>query len=130
MYQRYIKPGDSVLPIIWGPTGGAFMWQAEDHMYWSMADGAWVFLPIPGWQSKITDDLWDNWPHPGDGPRLKALIIKRRVSEVVIEDQSITTYPVTRWRQVATQAGLKVTANVGGVTVYRVPSTWWAHPTS
>ena len=124
MYERYIKPGDSVLPVIWGPTGEATMWQAEDHMYWSLADGDWVYSPIPGWKNKLTNDLWANDPHAGDGRRLKAMIVKRHISEIVLQDQSTTPYPANRWRKVVTGAGLKATAHVGGVTVYRVPSAW------
>jgi hypothetical protein len=122
MYQRYIKPGDTVLPFLWGSTGDAFMWQAEDHMYWNQANGDWVFSPV--WKGKIANDLWMNDPHAGDGPLLKAMIIKRRVSEVVIQDQRTAPYPVNRWRRTVAQAGLKVTADVGGVTVYDVPSAW------
>ena len=25
------------------------MWQAEDHMYWNMANGYWLFAPPAGW---------------------------------------------------------------------------------
>jgi hypothetical protein len=127
IYKNYIRRGDSILPMIWGPTGEAMMWQAEDHMYWSMADGDWVYSPIAGWQNKLTHDLWANDPRPGDGRRLKAMIIKRHISEVVLQDQSTTPYPANRWLKVVNGAGLKSTAAVGGVTVYRVPSAWLTH---
>jgi hypothetical protein len=121
MYKHYLKRGESVLPIRWGPSSESLMWQAEDHMYWNMANGAWQFEPPAGWLSKITDDLWLNSPRPGDGPLLKNLIIRRNVADVVVGDRSLA-----RWQQTLRGAGLRPTARVGGVVVYHVPASWLA----
>lgn len=124
LYRRYLRQGETVLPINWGQSGESFMWQAEDHMYWNMASGYWLFAPPVGWRSRVTQDLWVNSPRPGDGPLMRALLIRRHVADVVVQDDS-----AARWRQTLRGAGLRATAHVGGVTVYRVPLSWTARRT-
>ena len=115
-YKRYLHRGESILPIPWGYQGESYAWQAQDDMYWNMASGYWLFTPLASWSSKITDDLWLNQPEPGDGPRLRELLAKRHVSDVVVLDGS-----VGHWAGTLRQAGLHVTTTAGGVTLYRVP---------
>jgi hypothetical protein len=131
MYRHYIRRGQSVLPILWGPTGESFMWQAEDHMYWNMANGYWIFEPMAGWSSQVTADLWiDARPHSDDGPLLKQLISERHVSDVILQDAATGPYNPSKWRLVLSSAGLHPTAKVGGVTLYHVPASWWTSRTS
>jgi hypothetical protein len=121
MYQRYLRRGETILPINWAWSGESFMWQAEDHMYWNMANGYWTFSPPPGWGSQLADDLWVNQkPHTGDARLLRNMIIKRHVSDVVVQDDS-----VGRWRHVLQEAGLRQSAQAGGITLYRVPRAWF-----
>ena len=119
LYTRYLRPGETVLPIGWGPRGESFMWQAEDHMYWNMANGYWVYSLPAAWYSRVTEDLWVGAPHRGDGPLMKDLLIRRHVSAVVVQAGSLA-----RWQTTLRAAGLRATANVGGITVYQVPSSW------
>lgn len=123
MYKRYIKPGQSVLPIVWGYQSQSYMWQAEDRMYWNLASGYWAFRPPPGWQTAVTLDLWLNRPRSGDGPLLRALLVQRDVSDVVVQDRYVPL-----WRRTLREAGLHATAETGGVSVYRVPRAWLADP--
>lgn len=96
------------------------MWQAEDHMYWNMANGYWMFPPPPGWRSQLTMDLWvRNEARPGDAALLRAMLIKRHVSAVVVQDDS-----VARWRELIAAAGLRQRINVGGVALFPVPRVW------
>ncbi len=118
-YQHYLRPGETILPIKWGRLGESLMWQAEDHMYWKMANGYWLFGPPASWSNRVGMDLWMNHPRPGDGPLLRDMIIKRHVSDVVVENDS-----VARWQQTIRAAGLRPTARVGGITIYHVPATW------
>lgn len=121
MYRRYLGRGTTVLPINWGATGESFMWQAEDHFYWNMANGYWMFPPPPGWRNHLTADLWwhPGTPRRGDGQLLKQMIIERHVSDVVVQDDS-----VAHWQNVITTAGLGHGERVGGITLYRVPEAW------
>jgi hypothetical protein len=117
MYKRFIRKGETVLPIRWGFLSEAYMWQAEDHMYYNLASGYFMWHPL--WNTKLTNDLWNSTPKPGDGPALHAFVIKRRVSDVVVEDGQLRL-----WAPTLAAAGLRVTAAAGGVTVYHVPSSW------
>ena len=115
-YKRYLHRGESILPLPWGYEGESYVWQAHDGYYWNMASGYWLFTPLPSWSSKIVDDLWLNEPQAGDGPRFRELLVKRHVSDVVV----LGGYGKP-WARTLRQAGLRVTATVGGVTLYRVP---------
>ncbi len=118
-YQRYLKKGETILPIAWGGFSEAPMWQAEDHMYWNEANGYFLFPPPVGWRGPLTNDLWYDTPQAGDGRRLHHLLIERHVSDVVVQASEIQ-----RWAPTLLQAELKPTVTVGGVTIYHVPSAW------
>jgi hypothetical protein len=120
-YRRYLRRGESILPIPWGYTSESYAWQAQDHMYWNMANGYWVFYPLASWTNKVTDALWWNEPRTSDGPLLRDLIVKRHVADVVVLDSYIAL-----WGRTLQAAGLHVTARVGGVTLYHVPRGWSA----
>jgi hypothetical protein len=125
-YKHYLRRGESVLPLPWGYQTEAYVWQAHDDMYWNIAGGYWLFFPPASWSSKLTLDLWHDQPTAGDGPPLRALLVKRHVSDVIVQNGYGKL-----WGPTLRQAGLRVTAAVGGVTVYHVPSTWLAQrPTS
>jgi hypothetical protein len=121
MYTHYLRRGATILPIPWGFSSESYMWQVEDHMYWSEASGYWLFKPSPAWTTPLTKDLWLNSPTAGDGPQLRALLRKRDVSDVVV----LNGY-VKQWGPTLRGAGLHVTATTGGVTLYRVPRSWLA----
>jgi hypothetical protein len=119
IYKQYLRPGELVLPIVWGYLGTSPMWLAEDHMYYRLASGAWLFSPPLSWQTKITDDLWANQPSRGDGSRLRTWLIGHHIGDVVVEDDAAGL-----WGKTLHDAGLSVTAKVGGVEVLHVPSRW------
>jgi hypothetical protein len=123
MYKRYLKPGETIMPINWGWSGESSMWQAEDHMYWKMANGYWILDPWQTWSNRLTLDLWlDETPHSGDWRLLRQLLVKRHVSDLVIQDGSRA-----QWQHVVSRAGLHLAVDIGGVSLYRVPRSW---PTS
>jgi hypothetical protein len=119
MYKRYLKPGETIMPIAWGGFSESPMWQAEDHMYWNMANGYFLFPPPVGWVNQLTDDLWTDTPTAADAPLLRQFVVERRVSEIVVQASELQ-----RWSPTLRQAGLHASARVGGVTLYRVPSSW------
>lgn len=115
-YTRYLRRGETILPIPWAYQGESMMWQAQDHMYFKLASGNLVFVPPPGyWINAITADLWDNIaPAPGQGIALRTFIRVHRVSDVVVLDRDIA-----RWAETLRGAGLGPPTLVGGVAIYR-----------
>jgi hypothetical protein len=118
MYQRYLKKGETIMPIAWGGFSESPMWQAEDHMYWNMANGYYIFPPPAGWQNQLTTDLWADIPTAADPAELKKFLVQRRVSDVVVQRNELR-----RWSPTLRQAGLRPSVTVGGVTLYRVRSS-------
>jgi hypothetical protein len=116
LYTRYLRRGETILPIPWGAETESYMWQAEDHMYWNQASGYWLFRPPASWLDQLTKDLWLNHPSVGDGPLLRTMARQRDITDVVVLDGY-----VAQWQSTLRDAGLRVTAATGGVTVYRVP---------
>jgi hypothetical protein len=117
MYKHYLSKGETILPIVWGFTSESPMWQAEDHMYYNLASGYWLLHPPSSWDDQVTTDLWYDTPKHGDGPLLRALLKQRHVSDVVVQQDQVGL-----WRSTLRDAGLRPTASVGGVTVYRLPA--------
>jgi hypothetical protein len=113
-YTRYLRRGETIMPIPWAYQGESMMWQAQDHMYYKMASGNLLFVPPPGWVNAATVDLWNNTaPAAGDARVLRQFIRRRRVSDVVVLDAY-----VSRWNRTLRVAGLVAAAPVGGVTIY------------
>jgi hypothetical protein len=119
MYKQHLRRGETVLPISWSFESEALMWQAEDHMYYDMASGYFTTRPPKGWRGRIVSDLWRDVPDPRLGRQFKALLVKRDVSDVVVQASE-----VARWTSTLSAAGLKPTFTGGGVTVYAVPAAW------
>lgn len=122
VYQRYLKKGETIMPIAWGGFSESPMWQAEDHMYWNMANGYFLFPPPVGWRNQLTNDLWYDIPQAGDGPLLRGFVVQRHVADVVVQQNELQ-----RWSPTLQAAGLRPGVTVGGVTIYRVPASWLAH---
>jgi hypothetical protein len=121
MYKQYLKKGETIMPIAWGGFSESPMWQAEDHMYWNMANGYFMFPPPAGWQNQLTADLWADTPQATDAALLRPFVVKRGVSEIVVQSSELQ-----RWSPTLRQAGLRADATIGGVTLYKVPSSWRA----
>jgi hypothetical protein len=126
MYKQYLKRGETIMPIAWGGFSESPMWQAEDHMYWNMANGYFLYPPPAGWRNQLTADLWADVPTSADGTQLHQFVIQRHVSDVVVQADELA-----RWAPTLKQAGLHPSVTVGGVTIYKVPAAWGAgHKTS
>jgi hypothetical protein len=119
MYKHYLRQGENIMPITWGGFSESPMWQGEDHFYWRMANGYFMYPPPVGWRNQLTNDLWYDIPKAGDGPLLRRFVIQRHVADVVVQQSELA-----RWSPTLAQAGLHATVTVGGVTLYRVPSSW------
>jgi hypothetical protein len=118
LYKRYLRPGENIMPILWGGFSESPMWQAEDHMYWNMANGYFRITPPAGWGNRLTSDLWSNTPGPLDGRRLRTFVRAHGVQAVIVTDDEMAKWGPTVWA-----AHLGSGVNVGGVTLFRVPSS-------
>jgi len=120
MYKRYLRRGETIMPISWAWFSEAPMWQAEDHMYYNSASGYFLANPPAGWQNRLTADLWnDAPPRAGDSRLLRAFVTRRGVSDVVVQASE-----VQRWAPTLQAAGLRAATTAGGVTIYPVPAAW------
>jgi hypothetical protein len=120
MYKRYLRRGETIMPISWAWFSEAPMWQAEDHMYYDMASGYFLANPPTSWQNPLTDDLWDgNPPRAGDGRYLRTFVSRHGVSDLVVQASYVDT-----WGPTLRAAGLRARVTAGGVTVYPVPAAW------
>jgi hypothetical protein len=120
MYKRYLRPGETIMPISWAWFSEAPMWQAEDHMYYDTASGYFLADPPQSWQNQLTADLWNGAPpRAGDSRLLRSFVSTRGVSDVVVQSSYVDT-----WGPTLRAAGLRTSVTAGGVTVYPVPVTW------
>ena len=119
LYRHYLRRGETILPIRWGWLSESLMWQAETHMYFNLASGYFTTVIPAKWGGVLVDDLWSDTPHQYDARFVRLLMIRRHVSDIVVENAEVTA-----WGPVLKAAGLKVTASVGGVTIYHVPVVW------
>lgn len=115
LYRRYVRPGQTLLPLPWGSRSQAYVWQAQDHFYWRLASGYFRFAPLASWPRRIATDLWSNVPSAGDGPRLQRLITGYHVADVVVLQGDLR-----RWQATLHAAGLRRVISTGGVTIYRL----------
>jgi hypothetical protein len=120
MYKRFLRPGETIMPISWAWFGEAPMWQAEDHMYYNTASGYFLADPPKSWQDRLTMDLWNGFaPRAGDWRFLRSFVHQHRVSDVIVQSSEVAV-----WGPTLRAAGLHATATTGGVSVYPVPAAW------
>jgi hypothetical protein len=120
MYKRYLRRGETIMPISWAWFSEAPMWQAEDHMYYNTASGYFLANPPNSWQDPLTDDLWDGFPpRAGDWRYVRAFVSRRGVSDVVVQANEVGV-----WGPTLRAAGLRASTTAGGVTIYPVPADW------
>ncbi len=117
MYKRYIRPGQNILPIQWGWNSESPMWQAEDRFYYNIASGDFLFGPLAGWGSDLTNDLWFDSPHLSeDAPLLKTFLADYHVSDIVVEPPQLEL-----WGPMLRKDGFRHPDRVGGILLYHVP---------
>ena len=120
LYKRYLTRNEIVLPLPWAGSGFSMLWQAETHMYFRMAGGYFLIAPEGSWRSRLTNDLWVDVVERNLGSEMRTLLGQRRVSDVVVDDAI-----GRQWEPALVAAGLRAGPDVGGITLYRVPKSWW-----
>ncbi len=121
MYMRYLRRGETIMPIAWGGFSESPMWQAEDHMYWNMANGYFLTRPPSGWADPLTTDLWLDRPRIGDWRFLRPFTAAHGVSAIIVQSAELQ-----RWAPVLRRAGLGAPVSRGGVALFEVPASWRA----
>lgn len=115
LYRHYLRPGEVVLPVPFGPVGASLLWQAQARGYFRLASGWFGYYPPSYLTSPVVGQLSDFGPFTDPVRQTRSFLISHRVGAVVIlPGQS------GPWPRVMSQLGLKP-MSVGGVWLYRVP---------
>jgi hypothetical protein len=115
MYRNYLRPGETVLVLPFGPRGNSMLWQAQTYMYFRMA-GGWIG-PVPAKFQRwpIVPALYDGDYLPEPAEQLKAYLASHGVSTVIVDNREEDA-----WRPLLSTLGT-APMNVGGISLYKVP---------
>ena len=117
MYKKYIPRGGNMMPVPWGGGSSDLVWQAEDHMYYNLANGYFILGSPTGWTgSQILNDLGANVPLPGDAARMRAMLVSKHIDDLVVFPAYLAT-----WQATFRAAGLGRPIYVGGIYLYKGP---------
>ena len=120
-YRRHLAPGENTLVLPYSERGNSSLWQAYTGMYFRMAGGyvgtaAREFLRWP-----IVYTFFSGGLMPNAGEQLRAFLGAHDVRTVIVADG--TEGP---WRELMSTLGT-APLQVGGVTLYQVPSARTEH---
>jgi hypothetical protein len=114
LYRRYLRPGEVILPIPFGPLGDSLLWQAQAQGYFRLASGWFGVYPHDYSTSVLAEELSDFRPFSDPVSQTRSFLAAHRVGAVVIlRGQG------GAWPRVLAQLGLRRVA-LGGVWLYRV----------
>lgn len=119
-YRRYLRPGETVLVLPYGPTGWSMLWQAEARFRFRMI-GGWVG------RSVLKGDCRWYWEYraltglrpPDDGAGLRRFLIAHHVGAVV-EDSGTQPWAA---RLVSGVLADVQPERIAGATVLRLPTS-------
>lgn len=114
LYRRYLRPGEIVLPLPWGPNGSSLLWQARTDMYFRLASGYFGSTPAEYARDPIVQQLQSGVPRASAPAQLRAFLALHHVSAVVADPQLSGA-----WLGVLAKLGLRP-IQVGGILLYRV----------
>lgn len=87
-YRRYLRPGEVVLPIPFGPSGPSLVWQAETGMYFRLASGDFT-TPASYISEPATLELLGGAPLPTStatlAAQLRQLLVTHGVGAVAVQ---------------------------------------------
>jgi hypothetical protein len=124
-YRKYLEPGENVLVLPWGDLSDADLWQLRAGWWFRLAGGY-----VGG--DSVPDEL-RSWPifHafqqyasvvlPEPDVQLKSFLASHGVSVIILDDRYRAV-----WGPLLATLG-EATIEVGGVTLYRLPSVELAH---
>ena len=114
--DRLLSRDDIVLPLPFGPSGMAMMWQAESGMNFRMASGLTGLQPIAIRRWPVLNALGGSRDLPEPELQLKAFIANMEITAIVVDASDVHA---TQWKQML--ASLDITPlEVAGVLFYRI----------
>ena len=112
-YQRYLRPGEVILPLPFGSIGYTMLWQAATDMYFRMAVGYTGLHPREFDQWPIINAFANTTLIPDATLQLKAFMAAHEVTAIVADDSQLP-----QWGPLLATID-PAPAHVGGVAVYR-----------
>lgn len=120
-YRRYLRPGEVIVPLPYGPDGPALVWQADADMYFREASGR-LYLPAEYGYDTFVQELLGGNPVAVIPRLIRPFAARHRVGAFVLRADTDAAYgPVLQ------RVGLRP-LQVDGVIIYNVPRSWWRTP--
>jgi hypothetical protein len=114
MYQRYLKPNETVLILPFSYNDVSDLWQAESGYYFYMPEGyTGQVVPTSFADQPVVSSLLQNVPPPA--AELGTFIRQHAVSHVIVDQANAGS-----WRGVMAELGFHG-REIGGVLLYSVP---------
>ena len=116
-YRNYLRRGEVILPVPFGPFGSSLLWQAQAQGYFRLASGWFGYYPGDYSTSMVVGQLSGFHSFTDPVSLMRSFLVAHRVGAVVmIAGQG------GPWPQVMSQLGLE-RITVGGVWLYDVART-------
>lgn len=116
-YKKYLRRNAVILPIPFAYEGTSTLWQADTHMYFSMASGYFGYPPMSYTKYRAVNELLGPTPPPATAAKdLRRFIAAKHIDDVILQPD---TTAAAAWMPVLADLSLKK-SSLGGVVVYRV----------
>jgi hypothetical protein len=114
LYRHYLRRGEVILPVPFGPFGNSLLWQAQAQGYFRLASGWFGYWPPDYGTSVLIQQLssFHSFTDPVSGTR--SFLLTHDVGAVVM-----LSGQAGPWPRVMSQLGLR-RISVGGVWLYQV----------
>lgn len=118
LYRDRLQAGDIVVIIPYADRGNSMLWQAQTHFAFAMAQGYVSVVPPPEYSGyAILKTLYDGEVIPDMQAELRKFLHDKRVKAVLVQDGRVGP-----WAELFGAIDPDP-EDVGGVTMYRVPSS-------
>jgi hypothetical protein len=114
--DHLLRSDDIVLPLPFGPSGMAMMWQAESGMNFRMASGLTGLQPIAIRRWPVLNALGGSRDLPEPELQLKAFLANLGISAIVVDASDVHA---PQWKQMLTSLDI-TPLEVAGVLLYRI----------
>ncbi len=117
LYRGYLRRGEVILPVPFGPFGSSLLWQAQAQGYFRLASGWFGYFPAGYTTNMVVGQLSGFHAFTDPVSLMRSFLVAHDVGAVVM-----VAGQGGPWPQVMSQLGLKP-ITVGGVWLYHVPRT-------
>jgi hypothetical protein len=116
-WQRFIDPGEIIVPLPYARQGTSMVWQATAEMSFRMASGYTSVTPFEFDRLPIVGFLSGSIDLPEAALHLKAFVANKRISSIVA---SLADPDFATWQPVLNSMGLKP-VSAPGALLYSIP---------